>query len=73
MTRGFFRLKTPSMLWREDLDALSNKLEEVEEKERQEEVTVNKKTSKALVCINKYIFTVTTISFIFIITPFSLT
>ncbi|XP_061714729.1 DNA topoisomerase 2 [Cydia pomonella] len=40
--------KTPAMLWREDLDAFLIKLEDVEEKERQEELTTNKKTAKAL-------------------------
>ncbi|XP_048487438.1 DNA topoisomerase 2 isoform X1 [Plutella xylostella] len=40
--------KTPTMLWREDLDALLEKLEDVEEKERQDEMSTNKKTSKAL-------------------------
>ncbi|KAL0871693.1 hypothetical protein ABMA27_004209 [Loxostege sticticalis] len=39
--------KTPSMLWRDDLDALLMKLEEVEEKERQEESSTNKKSAKA--------------------------
>ncbi|KAJ0178117.1 hypothetical protein K1T71_005940 [Dendrolimus kikuchii] len=42
------KAKTPPMLWREDLDALLIKLEDVEEKERQEEQTVNKKTTKAM-------------------------
>lgn len=37
------------MLWREDLDDFLVKLEDVEEKERQEEMTVNKKTAKAAV------------------------
>lgn len=37
------------MLWREDLDALLLKLDEVEEKERQDEASVNRKGSKALV------------------------
>lgn len=42
------KAKTPELLWREDLDALIEKLDEVEEKERQEEINVNKKTTKAL-------------------------
>ncbi|XP_045766849.1 DNA topoisomerase 2-like isoform X1 [Maniola jurtina] len=42
------KAKTPAMLWREDLDALMLKLDEVEEKERQDEASVNKKGSKAL-------------------------
>ncbi|KAM3966414.1 DNA topoisomerase 2 [Aphomia sociella] len=45
--------KTPSMLWRDDLDALLLKLDEVEEFERQEELGVNKKTSKALAANKK--------------------
>lgn len=39
------------MLWREDLDEFLIKLEEIEEKERQEENTVNKKTAKAAVSV----------------------
>lgn len=42
-----FRAKTPSMLWRDDLDEFLVKLEEVEDKERQQEINVNKKTAKA--------------------------
>lgn len=37
------------MLWRDDLDEFLVKLEDVEEKERQEEQSVNKKTTKAAV------------------------
>ncbi|NP_001037009.1 DNA topoisomerase 2 [Bombyx mori] len=40
--------KTAPMLWREDLDAFLIKLDEVEDKERREELNVNKKTSKAM-------------------------
>ncbi|XP_052758891.1 DNA topoisomerase 2 isoform X2 [Galleria mellonella] len=47
------KAKTPSMLWREDLDALLLKLDEVEEQERQEELGINKKTSKALAANKK--------------------
>ncbi|CAB3247791.1 unnamed protein product [Arctia plantaginis] len=41
------KAKTPAMLWRDDLDEFLVKLEEVEEKERQQELNVNKKTVKA--------------------------
>ncbi|XP_052741685.1 DNA topoisomerase 2 isoform X2 [Bicyclus anynana] len=47
------KAKTPAMLWREDLDALLIKLEEVEEKERQDEASVNRKGSKALAANKK--------------------
>ncbi|KAL4703252.1 hypothetical protein ACJJTC_018017 [Scirpophaga incertulas] len=47
------KAKTPSMLWRDDLDALIIKLEEVEEKERQDENSTNKKTTKAFNASNK--------------------
>ncbi|XP_013188614.2 DNA topoisomerase 2 [Amyelois transitella] len=47
------KAKTPAMLWREDLDALLLKLDEVEELERQDELGVNKKTSKALAANKK--------------------
>ncbi|KAH8333743.1 hypothetical protein KR059_002916 [Drosophila kikkawai] len=40
--------KTPELLWLDDLDALEQKLNEVEEKERLEELGINTKTSKAL-------------------------
>lgn len=40
--------KTPAMLWREDLDALLLKLDEVEEKERQDENSILQKQSKAM-------------------------
>ncbi|KAH8276429.1 hypothetical protein KR018_006922 [Drosophila ironensis] len=40
--------KTPELLWLDDLDALESKLDEVEEKERQEEAGINLKTAKAL-------------------------
>ncbi|KAI8426016.1 hypothetical protein MSG28_004992 [Choristoneura fumiferana] len=40
--------KTPAILWREDLDVFLIKLEDVEEKERQDEASTNKKTTKAL-------------------------
>lgn len=59
-------MKTSSMLWREDLDALVDKLEEIEEKERQDEMSVNKKTSKALVCKNKLIVIITTVVIFYI-------
>ncbi|KAH8413018.1 hypothetical protein KR009_007451 [Drosophila setifemur] len=42
------RKKTPQGLWLDDLDALEQKLNEVEEKERLEEQGINLKTSKAL-------------------------
>ncbi|XP_028179353.1 DNA topoisomerase 2 isoform X1 [Ostrinia furnacalis] len=41
------KAKSPSLLWREDLDALLIKLEEVEEAERREESNTNKKSAKA--------------------------
>lgn len=40
--------KTPEGIWEADLEALEKKLDEVEEKERQEELGVNLKTSKQL-------------------------
>ncbi|EDW78045.1 uncharacterized protein Dwil_GK24224 [Drosophila willistoni] len=40
--------KTPQLLWLDDLDALEDKLNEVEEKERLEEQGINLKTAKAL-------------------------
>lgn len=40
--------KTPESLWEADLEALEKKLDEVEEKERQEELGVNLKTAKQL-------------------------
>ncbi|KAH8244800.1 hypothetical protein KR032_000475 [Drosophila birchii] len=40
--------KTPELLWLDDLDALEQKLDEVEEKERLEELGINQKTSKAM-------------------------
>ncbi|BFF94070.1 DNA topoisomerase 2 [Drosophila madeirensis] len=42
------RKRTPPMLWLDDLDALEQKLNEVEEKERLEEQGINLKTSKAM-------------------------
>ncbi|XP_047516652.1 DNA topoisomerase 2 isoform X2 [Pieris napi] len=39
--------KTPSILWRDDLDIFLAKLEDLEESERQEEAATNRKTSKA--------------------------
>ncbi|CAK1585943.1 unnamed protein product [Parnassius mnemosyne] len=47
------KAKTPSMLWRDDLDTFLVRLEEIEEKERHEELTVNKKSSKALAANKK--------------------
>ncbi|XP_017108704.3 DNA topoisomerase 2 [Drosophila bipectinata] len=40
--------KTPELLWLDDLDALEQKLNEVEEKERLEEMGINLKTAKSL-------------------------
>lgn len=40
--------KTPESMWEYDLEALEKKLDEVEEKERQEELGVNLKTSKQM-------------------------
>lgn len=45
---GILRAKTPESLWIADLEALEKKLDEVEDKERKEEMGVNLKTSKAL-------------------------
>lgn len=45
---GELKSKTPESLWLADLEALEKKLDEVEEKERQEELGVNLKTSKQL-------------------------
>lgn len=42
------KAKTSESLWEADLEALEKKLDEVEEKERQEELGVNKKTAKQL-------------------------
>ncbi|XP_055299060.1 DNA topoisomerase 2 isoform X3 [Sitodiplosis mosellana] len=42
------KAKTPESLWEADLEALEKKLDEVEEKERQEELGTNQKTAKAL-------------------------
>lgn len=42
------KAKTPESLWESDLEALEKKLDEVEEKERQEELGVNQKTAKQL-------------------------
>ncbi|KAH8319193.1 hypothetical protein KR067_013387 [Drosophila pandora] len=42
------RKKTPELLWLDDLDALEQKLNEVEEKERLEEMGINLKTAKSL-------------------------
>lgn len=41
------KAKTAAMLWHDDLDELLVKLDDLEEKERQEEINVNKKTAKA--------------------------
>ncbi|XP_026468144.1 DNA topoisomerase 2 [Ctenocephalides felis] len=45
--------KTPENLWREDLDAFLIKLDEVEEKERNEEMGVTKKQMKAMAANQK--------------------
>lgn len=45
------RGKTPSDLWREDLDTFMAKLEQVEEKERLEEAGIKKKTKESKVSI----------------------
>lgn len=42
------KAKTPNSLWLDDLDVLEKKLNEVEKKERDEEMGSNKKTAKAL-------------------------
>lgn len=45
---GILKAKTPEGLWEADLEALEKKLDEVEEKERQEELGVNMKTAKQM-------------------------
>lgn len=45
--------KTPQSIWLDDLEALEKKLDEVEEKERQEEQGVAKKTAKAAAKLGK--------------------
>lgn len=45
---AILKAKTPESIWMADLEALEKKLDEVEEKERQEEMSVNTKTSKKL-------------------------
>lgn len=47
MELNILREKTPADLWREDLDAFSVKLDQVEEKERQEEAEMTKKATAA--------------------------
>lgn len=42
------KAKTSESLWESDLEALEKKLDEVEEKERQEELGVNAKTAKQM-------------------------
>lgn len=42
------KAKTSESLWEADLEALEKKLDEVEEKERQEELGVNMKTAKQM-------------------------
>lgn len=44
---SILKAKTPESIWEADLEALEKKLNEVEEKERQEELGVNLKTLKA--------------------------
>lgn len=45
---SILKAKTPESIWMADLEALEKKLDEVEEKERKEELGVNLKTSKQL-------------------------
>lgn len=42
------KAKTPESIWMDDLDALEKKLNEVEEKERNEELGINTKQAKAM-------------------------
>lgn len=44
-----FSLKTPSMLWRDDLDVFIEKLDQVELQERNDELGLNKKTKSIMV------------------------
>lgn len=45
---GILKARTPESIWLYDLEALEKKLDEVEEKERKEEMGINLKTSKQL-------------------------
>ena len=45
--------KTPSILWREDLDAFTEKLDQVEEKERKEEAGADMKGVKSRVATSE--------------------
>lgn len=45
---AILKAKTPESMWENDLEALEKKLDEVEKKERDEELGVNMKTSKQL-------------------------
>lgn len=45
---GVLKAKTPEGMWEADLEALEKKLDEVDEKERQEELGVNLKTAKQM-------------------------
>lgn len=45
---AILKAKTPENIWLNDLEVLEKKLDEVEEKERQEELGVNMKTAKQL-------------------------
>lgn len=45
---NILKARTPEGIWEADLEALEKKLDEVEEKERQEELGVNAKTAKQL-------------------------
>lgn len=45
---AILKAKTPESIWLSDLEVLEKKLDEVEEKERQEELGVNMKTAKQL-------------------------
>nr|XP_026488839.1 DNA topoisomerase 2 [Vanessa tameamea] len=50
---NILKAKTPSLLWREDLDVFLIRLDDIEEKERQEESSTNKKSSKAFAANKK--------------------
>lgn len=45
---AILKAKTPESIWLNDLEVLEKKMDEVEEKERQEELGVNMKTAKQL-------------------------
>lgn len=53
----FIRGKTPSMMWREDLDAFLNELTNLEDKEKRDAAPVKKET-KVTDLLQKFKFTI---------------